>query len=182
MTEVLSGEWIPKREFTTKRKSFLQKLEEVDKELANNPLVALMEGEESRYDIPHEKLVGFIKGVLTQARADYENEGLEFDPVVWIGKRLTSRTIRSERGFIHKRPKLGVSLSYAWDAISEPYIKSQDYRRIIKYILRSETASAGSNLVTLEPGAVKFLDAMAEAVDIPYTRGVATFDLLKNIR
>lgn len=74
-----------------------------------------------------------------------------------------------------------LDLANAWEAISEPYIKSRFDRFVARNILEMEAEIYSCN-VTLEPDAVKVLDAMAATVGIPRTRGEAAVDLLKNIR
>jgi hypothetical protein len=129
-------------------------------------------------DRQHEELVGIIRSVLQENRTDYEKRGCDFDPAVWLGEYLTAKATRN--GFTIERSVLDVLL--AWDAISHPYIKNHDYREIVKSVIKTGAAIRGSNVVTLEQKAVKFLDVMAEAVGIPRTPGEATVDILKNIR
>lgn len=133
--------------------------------------------EYSWYDRPHEELVADIREAASQARAGWEKEhekGQPFDPAVWAGERLTQTALRAT-GNAHK---YRLDLSLAWDAISQPHILSPEYRQAVSHVLLSGTAQRRSNLVTLDPIGAKLIDAMAEGIGIPHSRGQATVDLL----
>jgi hypothetical protein len=66
----------------------------------------------------------------------------------------------------------------AWDAIARPHIKQREYQDTLAAGLISGTAMRKSSLVTLDPKAVKLIDAMADAVGVPRERGQRTVDLL----
>jgi hypothetical protein len=133
--------------------------------------------ERSWYERPHEELVGEIKSALAAKRTKYEKQGGPFDPVRWLGNRLVEEALGS--GVPANRPVL--ALVHAWDAISYPYIQSEDVRFDIRSRVKRTAGMYGPTII-LEPPAVKLLDAMAEAVDVPRTRGEATVDSLEHVR
>jgi hypothetical protein len=73
-------------------------------------------------------------------------------------------------------------LSYAWDALTQPYIKSPTYRHIVSGIVRDVSRVEGRH-ITLAPKAAKLLDAMTDAVNVkvPRTKGDRTVDLFANL-
>lgn len=131
-------------------------------------------GTENWYERPHEELVADIRSVVTQARTSAEKKGQPFDPIMWVGEQLM-RSIWSTSGEARRNRS---DTSLVWDAISHPYIQDKEYKRAVEDVLRLGTAERKSNLVTLDPEAVKLIDAMADAVGVPHRREQTTFDLL----
>ena len=74
---------------------------------------------------------------------------------------------------------LALDLRTAWDVVAyNAYPQDEDSRNSINFHLRQYALIHNANSVTLtNPLAVQFLDAMAEATDIPHTPGETTFDL-----
>lgn len=133
-----------------------------------------------QYDKPHDEIVADVKSAVSSARTEWEKEHGPgtFDPVVWVGERLVRRSL-----YQHGDERtLREDLSYAWDAITQSHVRSKDYRRAIDITLSTATAMRGSNLVTLQPAALTFVDAVTETLGIPRPRGQATVDLLANPR
>jgi hypothetical protein len=155
----------------------------------NEPILPFTQEGQSGYDIPHEEMVATIRHTLAARRAEFDKYGLKFHPVAWIADGLIREAHRNNA---FGDPPL-VNLADAWVALAYPYAeideKGRDYREIFRqqaiknvkwHALRY--VESASTTVTLEPPAVKLLDAMAAAVDIPRNRGEATVDLLENLR
>lgn len=66
----------------------------------------------------HDQLVTDVKAGLAAAQEEWEkrNGPNTFDPVMWIGERLTTRTFHTHGKEYQKRS----DLSLAWDAITLP--------------------------------------------------------------
>ena len=127
---------------------------------------------------PHEELVSIVRGFLEQKRQEYDKQGLDFDPAEWIGRIFLPKYSFGFGGSLPAINREALNLERAWDAISLPYIKNSIYRDIVEGILIDDRP----RVRTLEPKAVKLLDAMAEACGVANTRGEETVDLLKNVR
>jgi hypothetical protein len=82
------------------------------------------------------------------------------------------------RVFDHSSHQTRFDTTLAWDAIARPHIQKREYQDTLAAVLISGTAMRKSSLVTLDPKAVKLIDAMADAVGVPRMRGQRTFDLL----
>jgi hypothetical protein len=134
-------------------------------------------------ELSHEELVRNIKDTVAGQRQDWETRhgAGTFDAAMWIGEVFANKsigeaarnTVRSEKAYRAKH------FSRAWDAIAEPYMKSQEYRGIVRSGLEAASRVDG-RYVALDPQSVKFLDAATEAIGIPHKRGEATIDILKN--
>jgi hypothetical protein len=163
---------------------------------ANNPLALLTE------DKPHEQIVDIIKHTLAQKREEWEKKyGVgSFDPVEWVGMQLTKQRFTNPLRHTDPYSNQLNDIVAAWDSISIPHVKSGNYRDALRDVLHNKAEiilvsdegrarwtntrrpgvrEGDTVTVTLEPKAVKLIDAMADAVGIPRTRGEATFDLLK---
>jgi hypothetical protein len=69
-------------------------------------------------------------------------------------------------------------LSYAWDALSQPYIDDPEYKRAVNQSLLTAAAMRRNNIVTLGPRDVILMHAMADAVGVPYSPQQTAIDLL----
>lgn len=107
-------------------------------------------------------------------RDRYAKEGWSFDPVAWLGDRLTATTFTDfgQDG----EPRLDISL--VWDSISYRHIKSEKYKETVASTVLTGTALRRKNIAELTPKSVMLIDAMAEAAGIPHQRGQRRFDLL----
>jgi hypothetical protein len=118
--------------------------------------------------------VADIKNAIAVQRAEQEASGKQFDPVFWLGDLLT-RSAATATGAARQNRS---DLSDAWDVISQPFVKSPDYRQAIDATLLTSTAMRRSNTVTLTPPAAKLMRAMADAAGVPYDPKQTTIDLL----
>lgn len=120
---------------------------------------------------------------IAHKRTQYEKAGYTFDPVVWLGERfsryLPTGDYSATGSTINHH---ALDTERAWDAISLPYIQSDDYRDNICALLKTEAAIRGSSFIDLCPKSVKLISALAKAIDIPHTRGQTTIDLLANVK
>ena len=142
--------------------------------------VDLDRSEERWEDLPHDELVALLRSSIENAKVEWEaswGEG-SFDPIIWIGEKLTNKLFPA---FGSPRSQ-AQNLSYAWDALTQPYIKSPTYRDIVSGIIRDVSRVHG-RYITLPPKGVKLLDAMTEAVNVrvPRARGEQQVDLFANI-
>lgn len=91
-----------------------------------------------------------------------------------MGELLTTHALNA-KGAAHRER---MDASFAWDALSRPYIQDQTFQKAIDATLLTGTAMRQSNLVTLNPPASKLIHAMADAVGVPFTPQQKTVDLL----
>jgi hypothetical protein len=139
------------------------------------------------FDKSHEELVDMFKSNIQNQRAEYKERGLNFDPVEWVSQSLVKHTMSgSDIPFDANNPESfscvnhrALRLERAWDAITFPYINDESYKDIAASIVRDYAATDGRT-VNLDPKAVKLLDAMTDALNIPHKRGESTVDLLQN--
>jgi hypothetical protein len=142
-----------------------------NQEVVGGKSAAFFEG--NLENTPHTELVAGIRKTLAGIRANFEtrHSNETFDPVEKLSFLLTP--LQRDPSQAHK------DLSIAWDAVSFKHLKGQ-YQRGTQTELEIESRKR-EQYITLEPKAVKSLDALTEAVNIPHERGQATIDILKNI-
>lgn len=92
----------------------------------------------------------------------------------WAGELLTARALNASGEDGQQR----MDASFAWDALSRPYIQDRDFQKAIDATLLTGTAMRQSNLVTLNPHASKLIHAMADAVGVPFPPDQTIVDLL----
>jgi hypothetical protein len=115
-----------------------------------------------------------MRTAIASASRQYQVRGYPFDPVAWLGDRLTGAALDDYEQ--DEQPRLDAST--VWDSISYQFIKNEDYKADVASVLLSRIALRRSNKVSLTPQAVKLIDAMADAVVIPHTRGQRQYDVL----
>ena len=125
----------------------------------------------------HEEVVTDIKTGLAAAREDWEkrNGPNTFDPVVWVGERFTARIFFTYGEENQKRS----DLSLAWDAITLPYLRNDDYRSTVDSQNSSKVRARGSNVVSLNPQEVALIDGLTDALGIPHPRRQTSVQILR---
>jgi hypothetical protein len=125
----------------------------------------------------HDELVTDVKAGLAAAQEEWErrNGPNTFDPVMWIGERLTTRTSHTHGKEYQKRS----DLSLAWDAITLPYLRSDDYRSTVDTLNSSKVRARGSNVVSLDPQEIALIDAMTDVLGIPRPRRQESVEILR---
>ena len=124
-------------------------------------------------------LVGNMRALVDQARE--ESGRREFNAPLWLRGQIDF--LFRSKAASNKAPReiaaLALDLRTAWDVVAyNAYPQEEDLRDSINSHLRRYALIHNTNSVTLtNPLAVQFLDAMAEATDIPHTPGETTFDL-----
>ena len=128
-------------------------------------------------------LVGNIRGLIQQEKARHSRSWVEryFNAPMWLRGQLDDQFMSKAASGMAPRELAGLALDLrtAWDVVAyNAYPQDEDSRNSINFHLRQYALIHNSNSVTLtDPLAVQFLDAMAEATDIPHTPGETTFDL-----
>jgi hypothetical protein len=124
-------------------------------------------------------LVGNMRALVNQARG--ERRRGEFNAPLWLRGQIDSLFRSKSASKIAPREiaALALDLRTAWDVVAyNAYPQDEDSRNSINLHLRQYVLIHHTNSVTLtDQLAVQFLDAMAEATDIPHTSGETTFDL-----
>lgn len=130
-----------------------------------------------RQKTTYDDFVADVKSGLAGAQTDWErrNGTGTFDPVMWIGERLARRTQYAHGEEYQKRS----DLSLAWDAITLPYLRSDEYRSTVNTLNTTKVMARGSNVVSLDPEEVALIDAMTQVLRIPLPTGPATVEILK---
>lgn len=118
-----------------------------------------------------------IKGFVETERLQWRAKGHEalFDPAWFLHSKLKGTL--SQAIITHSAPEETLDLMgnvmSAYDILAYPHFKYNDTRRSVGIDL-SVFAESG---VTLDPKGVPLLEKMAEATDIPYTKGQTRFEL-----
>ena len=124
-------------------------------------------------DVPHEELVRGIRETIAEEREHFEarNGRNTFDPAQWINFMLTPRLQASPS-------EQERDLARVWDIVSAPYLKDRHFQWAVREQINVDSRLHG-RFISLAPEAVKLLDALAEAIDIPHRHGQSRFDALK---
>ncbi len=124
-------------------------------------------------------LVGNMRTLVNQARA--ESGRREFNAPLWLRGQIDSlfRSKAASKIAPREIATLALDLRTAWDVVAySAYPQDEDSRNSINFHLRQYALIHKTNSVMLtDTLAVQFLDAMAEATDIPHTPGETAFDL-----
>lgn len=130
-------------------------------------------------------LVGNIRGLIDQERA---RRGEDFNAVMWLGGNLdslASAAYSDSKNVVlpsQEREIAEDKHTFVWGLRAAWYLRA--YREVdgennyaVYADIRGYSSAYQTSSITLSPLGVMFLDAMAEAVDIPHRPGQATFDL-----
>jgi hypothetical protein len=135
-------------------------------------------------------LVGNIRALVTEARSNWR-EREPFNPALWLGDNLKSLKDSAwfqgqasgayamppqERVFEEEKHDLLWGLQVAWYLVAYREVDGEHNHRIF-HTIRSYSSAYQVRSVTLPPLGVMLLDAMAEALDIPYTPGQSEFNV-----
>lgn len=137
-----------------------------------------MQGEEDRYDRPHEELV---KGFKDYIQEQVERFGGRYSPVEIIRMRLYDKTKSSlneeEMSFFYP-------LRVAWDALTHDRYKPGSFRELlVGSVLLSEYQSSHEPAIKLShPLQVRAIDALTEAVGISHERGQTEIEIPEKFR
>ena len=124
-------------------------------------------------------LVGNMRALIDMARV--ESKGRGFNAPLWLRGQIDFLFRSKAASNIAPREiaALALDLRTAWDVVAyNAYPQDEDSRNSINFHLRQYALIHKTNSVKLtDPLAVQFIDAIAEATDIPHTPGETTFDL-----
>jgi hypothetical protein len=163
-------------------------LDDSERMLDNTIFSLTRTGQEKWRVRPHEEFVHDIQTTLISKRMHYDSKGIAFDPLEWTNKHLTS-LITSGNNADHKDSdappvvnRQVLDLCRAFQSISLPCIKNDEYKNNVSNLLRSEAAGRKNHIISIPPDSVRLLDALADAVDVPHSRHASNFDLLTHVR
>jgi len=113
---------------------------------------------------------GNIRAIVQQEQA---NRSEDFNPASWLRGKIDVIFHEAVPG---EKQEFFYALRAAWDLVAYEQIDGE-HNNTAYYDIRGCIPVFRSHTLTLSPLGVTLLDAMAEALDIPYTPGQGTFDI-----
>jgi hypothetical protein len=152
-------------------------------EAANNPLVSLI-GQESWYKRPHEELVKGFKDFIQQKEQVFQDIRSPVERKYWPPSEIIRKKLDWESGSINQeRGEFFSTLRYAWDALAyDSYEPGSLAEQLAGSTLSMYYQATHETTIKLSPPQARIIDALAEAVGIPYQKGQAEIEITEKHR